>query len=144
MARSRAKGAVTFDTVREAGLRLPGVEESTAYGKPALKIRGKLLACVPSNQSVEPDSLVVRIDFEQREELVAAEPDIYYLKDHYVGYACVLVRLPRIRKDALTDLLLSAWRFVTRSDIGRGGRTERRPTQPKTNARKKMKKKALR
>ena len=136
MVRPRAKGAVTLDTVREAGLRLPGVEESTAYGKPALKIRGKLLACVPSNKAAEPDSLVVRIDFEQREELIAAEPDIYYLKDHYVGYACVLVRLPRIRADALTDLLLSAWRFVTRSDIRRPIQMARRPSRPKTDAKK--------
>lgn len=75
MARSRAKGAVTFDTVREAGLLLPGVEESTTFGKPTLKVRGKLLACVPSHKSAEPDSLVVRLDFEQRAELVAAEPD---------------------------------------------------------------------
>jgi hypothetical protein len=136
MARSRAKGAVTFETVRDIGLRLPGVEESTSFGKPALKIRGKLLACVPSHKSAEPDSLVVRIDFEQRAELVAAEPDIYYLKDHYVGYACVLVRLPQIRADALTDLLLSACRFVTRSDIRRAVKTKR-PTRPKTDAKKK-------
>ena len=139
MAPSRAKGAVTFDTVREAGLLLPGVEETTTFGKPTLKVRGKLLACVPSHKSAEPDSLVVRIDFEQRAELVAAEPDIYYLKDHYVGYECVLVRLPRIRADALTDLLLSAWRFVTRSDTRRAGPTKRGPTRPKTDAKRKTK-----
>jgi hypothetical protein len=30
------------------------VEESTAYGSPALKVRGKLLACVPAHRSAEP------------------------------------------------------------------------------------------
>jgi len=40
--------AINFDTVRKIGLTLPGMEESTAYGAPALKIRGKLLACLPS------------------------------------------------------------------------------------------------
>jgi len=32
------------------------VEESTAYGSPALKVRGKLLACVPVHRSAEPGS----------------------------------------------------------------------------------------
>jgi hypothetical protein len=33
---------INFDTVREIGLALPGVEESTAYGSPALEVRGKV------------------------------------------------------------------------------------------------------
>jgi hypothetical protein len=45
---------INFDSVRKIGLALPGVEESTAYGSPALKVRGKLLACVPSHRSAEP------------------------------------------------------------------------------------------
>jgi hypothetical protein len=36
---SRAK--IDFDTVRKIALRLPGVEESTAWGSPALKVRGQ-------------------------------------------------------------------------------------------------------
>ena len=60
--------------MRKIGLALPGVEESTAYGSPALKVRGKLLACVPSHRSAEPGSLVVRIDFDDRAELLAADP----------------------------------------------------------------------
>ena len=46
---------------------------------------------------------MVRVDFAQRDELLAAEPDVYYLKEHYVDYACVLVRLKRIHPDALRD-----------------------------------------
>jgi hypothetical protein len=30
------RGTINFDTVRKIGLALPGVEESTAYGSPAL------------------------------------------------------------------------------------------------------------
>jgi hypothetical protein len=62
------------------------VEESTAYGFPALKVRGKLLACVPASRSAEPGSLVVRVDFDDRAELLAADTDIGYVTDHYVGY----------------------------------------------------------
>ena len=94
------------------GLSLPDVEEGTAYGAPALKLHGQLLACIPTNKAAEPDSLVVRIEFRDRDDLLAAQPGVYYLKDHYVEYACVLVRLKKIHPDALRDLLKMAWKFV--------------------------------
>jgi hypothetical protein len=102
-----------FELVRQFGLSLPDVEESTMYGAPALKVRGRMFACMASHKSAEPGTLVVRIEFSARDELIATEPAIYYLKDHYVDYASVLVRLSRISPDALRDLLLSAWRFVS-------------------------------
>jgi len=117
---------VNFDNVRDIGLRLPGVEESTAYGAPALKFQGKLLACIPSNRSAEPESLVVRVDFEDRAELLAADPDVYYVTDHYVGYSAVLVRLSRLTPDALRDLLGMAHKFVTRKATPRASARKRR------------------
>ena len=93
---------------------MPGVEESTAYGSPVLKVRGKLLACIPTRRSAEPGSLAVRVDFEDRAELLAADPDVYYVTDHYVGYSAVLVRLSRVDRDVLRDLLGMAYKFVTR------------------------------
>ena len=110
MAGSRRK--VTFATVCKIGLALPGVEEGTAYGGEALKLHGQLLACMATNKQAEPDTLVIRVDFAQRDELIAAQPDVYYLKDHYVDYACVLVRLARVHPDALRDLLLMSWQFL--------------------------------
>jgi hypothetical protein len=104
-----------FDVVRTIGRELPGVEESTMYGAPALKVRGKLLACMASHKSAEPGSLAVRIGFDDREALIADDPRVYYVKPHYEDYAAVLVRLHLIERDALRDLLQSAWRFVTAS-----------------------------
>lgn len=103
-----------FDAVRKIGLALPGVAESTAYGSPALKLRGKLMACVPSHRSAEPGSLVVCVDFADRAELLAAAPDIYYVTDHYLDYPSVLVRLSRVTPDVLRDLLGMAHKFVSR------------------------------
>ena len=117
---------ITFDTVREIGLALPDVEEGSTYGSPALKVSGKMFACVPSHRSAEPGSLAIRLDFDQRDELIAADPDTYYLKEHYVAYPCVLVRLTRVREDALRDLLRMAWRFVSATAKRRVGRRKRR------------------
>jgi hypothetical protein len=104
---------VTFDMVRKIGLALPDVEDSTAYGKLALKVRGKLLTCLAVHKSAEPESLVVRIGFEQRAGLLAEAPEMYYLTDHYQNHPAVLVRLSRIAIDQLRDLLGASWRFVT-------------------------------
>jgi hypothetical protein len=107
------RSSVNFDTVRKIGLALSGVEESTAYGSPALKVHGKLLACVPVNRSAEPGSLMVRVGFDDRAELLSAAPDVYYVTDHYLNYNAVLVRLSRITPDVLRDLLGMAHKFVT-------------------------------
>jgi hypothetical protein len=120
------RSTMNFDTVRNIGLALPGVEESTAYGVPALKVHGKLLASVPANRSAEPGSLVVRVDFDDRAELLAADPDVYYVTPHYVGYSAVLVRLSRVNPDVLRDLLGMAYKFVTRKAGPRSRARKRR------------------
>ena len=116
----RAKQRNHFDAVRKKiGLTLPGVEESTAWGAPALKVRGKLLACLPAHRSAEPGSLAVRVDFDDRAERLAAAPDVYYVTDHYLNYTAVLVRLSRVTPDVLRDLLGMAHKFVTAHDARR-------------------------
>jgi hypothetical protein len=119
-----------FDMVRKIGLALPGVEEGTAYGFPALKVHGKLLACVPANPSAEPGSIVVRMDFEDRAELLAAAPDVYYVTDHYADYSAVLVRLSRVSPDTLRDLLGMAHKFVTAHAAPRSPLRKRRKLAP--------------
>jgi hypothetical protein len=126
---SKTQGStINFDTVRKIGLALPGVEESTAYGSPALKVHGKLLACLPSHRSAEPDLRAVRIDFDNRVALLAAAPDVYYVTDHYLNYTSVLVRLSRVTPDVLRDLLGMAHKFVTTNAERRSpSRNRRKP-----------------
>ena len=103
----------TFGTVEAIGRTLPDVEVTTAWGQPALKVRGKMFACMASHKSAEPNSLIVMMDFAERDALVEDDPGSYYLKEHYLNYACVLVRLARVRVDALRDLVAGAHRFVS-------------------------------
>ena len=107
-----APQTITFETVRKIGLEMPGVEEGTMYGSPALKFRGQMLACIPIHKSAESNSLGVYVSFDAREDLLREAPDIYYVKDHYVPYPFVLVRLSRINVGALRDLLGMSLRFV--------------------------------
>jgi hypothetical protein len=111
-----------FAMVRTIGLTFAGVEEATYFGQPALKIGGKMLASMASHSSAAPGSLVVLVDFARREELLAEAPEVYYITDHYVGYPGVLVRLEKVRPEALRGLLAGAVQFVQR----RSGKRPRR------------------
>jgi hypothetical protein len=122
-----------FDGVRKIAMTLPDVEDSTIHGAPSLKVRGRLLTCPALHRSAESNTLAVRIGFDTRAELLAAEPDVYYVTDHYQNSPTVLVRLSRIHRDALRDLLNMAWLFVgaktTKSarNVGKAGRSPTRP-----------------
>ena len=123
----------SFKTVESIGRTLPDVEVTTTWSQPALKVRGKMFACIASHKSAEPNTLVVMMDFADRDALVEDDPGTYYLKEHYLNYPCVLVRLSRVRADALRDLITGAHRFVG-AEVRRksvGGSRRRAARQPR-------------
>ena len=97
---------MTFEAVRPIALALEGVEEGTSYGTPAFKVRGELIARLRPDL----DALVLRMGFAERGELMAADPETYFITDHYLNYEWILVRLARVETEAMRDLLRGAWR----------------------------------
>jgi hypothetical protein len=109
--------------VKAVGLALPDVEATTKYdGSPVLKLGGSFMAGLATHPSAEPDTLVVRAGYEEREWLMEDAPETYYLTDYYRSYPLVLVRLPRIERDALRDLLRVSWRMTSIKARRRGRR----------------------
>jgi hypothetical protein len=122
-----------FNDVRKIAMTLPDVEDSSIHGAPSLKVRGRLLTCPALHRSAESNTLAVRIGFDTRAELLTAEPDVYYVTDHYLNYPTVLVRLSRIHRDALRDLLDMARLFVsakTKKSARKVGKLRRSQTSP--------------
>ena len=112
-----------FKIVSDLGLTLPGVRAGVKYnGSPVLKLDGVFMAGLASHASAEPDTLVVRSEFEDREMLLADAPETYYITDYYRKYPLVLVRLSRIKPDALRDLLSNTWRLTAVKSRRRGAR----------------------
>jgi len=107
-----SKSSSHFELVRSIGEALPDVKDATSSRGTALKLKGKLLACKAIHKSAEPDSLMVRISLKRREALLAQNAEVYYLTDHYVPYPAILVRLPRIKRASLKELLTESWEFV--------------------------------
>ncbi len=95
-----------LDAVRRLALQLPGVEEGTSYGTPAFRVRGRFLARLRE----DGETLAVKIDLDEREVLMRAEPGKFFLTDHYRNYAAILVRPTAVSEAELQDVLESAWR----------------------------------
>lgn len=102
------KRGVTFEAVRLAAKALPDVVDSTSYGTPALKVRGKLLARLHQ----DGECFVLRADLLDREILIQSDPAVFFITDHYRDHPWILARFLTVDPKALPDLLERAWRLV--------------------------------
>jgi hypothetical protein len=110
----------TQDDVRRLALALPDAVEEDGRFAFAVPNRGKLKGFAwvwqervePKKPRVpNPEVLAVRVaDAGEKEELLAAEPDVFFTEPHYNGFPAVLVRLAAIEVDELAELLTDAWR----------------------------------
>ena len=99
----------TWEDVVAIGLRLPGVEESTWFGTPALKVSGQGGMC---RLRTDPDALVLRVtDLGEREALLQGQPEAFFSTPHYDGHPYVLVRLEAVDRADLAELIEEAWRL---------------------------------
>jgi hypothetical protein len=97
--------AATADTVRELALALLDVSEAPSYGTPGFRVGKKLFARLHQ----DGESLVVRVDLYERELLLKANPKVFFLTDHYVGYPWVLLRLAAVGPALLKKTLQQAY-----------------------------------
>jgi hypothetical protein len=102
----KTDGGVTFDDVRQLALALPRVEEGTSYGTPAFRVSGKILARFHQ----DGESLVLKVEFAPREVLTGAQPEMFYVTDHYRCWPFMLVRLKNVELNLLRGLIEDAWR----------------------------------
>src|SRR5467141_2288358 len=104
---SPAKRGTTWSTLCKLARELPGVEQGTSYGTPALHVRKKFLARLKE----DGESVAIKIDFPDRDVLLELDPAAFYLTDHYRPYPAMLVRLSQVRRALLEPLLEQAWRL---------------------------------
>ena len=58
-----------------------------------------------------PDVIVVRVGNDiDKQVLLAMDAKVFFTEAHYDGYAAVLVRLPVIDLELLTDIVTASWR----------------------------------
>ena len=101
------RSRVTLATVRRLALAFPGVDEGLSYGTPGFRVRGKFLARLWE----DGETLVVKCGDDERDFRMKADPETFFITDHYRGYPTVLVRLTSVTTTDLRDVLEQAWRL---------------------------------
>jgi hypothetical protein len=119
---------MTFEAVRKIAMGMEGVEETTSYGTPAFKLSGKMIARLRDDLG----ALVVHMTIEDRDALIAEDPETYFITDHYLEYPYILVKLARVDSDAMRDLLRGACKLAASA---RGTRRKPRAGGPKSRRR---------
>jgi hypothetical protein len=96
---------IDWDAVVTIGLALPGVELGTSYGRPALKLRGKMLAAGGKSE----EHFVLSATLDEIEMLKDSDPDCFFQTPHYEGWPAVLVRYAAADPDRIAALIERAW-----------------------------------
>lgn len=96
----------TSDEVRALALALPETTEKEAWSMPTFRVAGKMFLTLPENET----SMAVRCPKEERDELVLAEPDKFWIAGHEAAFAWVRVRLAAVDDaDELRAIVLDSW-----------------------------------
>src|SRR5262249_9275491 len=102
------RGAPGWATVRRLALAMPDVEERPSYGTPGFYRKKKLFARLHQDGV----SLVLKVDFDARDALLEADPDVFYVTPHYAGSPAVLLRMAAAAEPLVKQVLADAWAFA--------------------------------
>jgi len=105
---------IGWDDLLALARELPDFEETTSYGRPALKVRGKFFAALRTN----PDAVVVRCDLEEKPVLLEARPDVLFETPHYHGWGYMLIKLDAPLDD-VREFLTDSWLLAAPKKLAR-------------------------
>lgn len=105
----------TLSDAKRIASKLPGVESGLG-----VRVKDKVKGFAwPWNERVDPKKprvpnlsvLAIRTaNLEEKEMLIASDPEKFFTEPHYNNFPAVLVRLDKIEMDELEELLTDAWR----------------------------------
>ncbi len=110
----KKRSPLTYDGVREMALALAGVVDATNYGTPSLRVGKRFMARLR-----EEDVLVLTpVEDDERRFLMETQPEAFFLTDHCRGYPAILVRLSKVDRAQLQELIETAWqRLATKKQL---------------------------
>ena len=118
-------GMASIDDVRQIALALPGAVESVSghTGAAAWRLKSGQFAWLRGPSATDlrqlaehgmqwPAGVVLAVrvsDLEEKEALLAAEPDALFSIPHFDGYPGLLVRLDVVDRVRLAEIITDAW-----------------------------------
>ncbi|MFE3329631.1 MmcQ/YjbR family DNA-binding protein [Streptomyces sp. NPDC059176] len=98
---------IDAEDIRRIALSFPETVEKEAWDIPTFRVAGKMYITIPDDQT----SFAVRCPKHERAELIAAEPEKFWVPSHEAGSAWVRVRLAALEDlEELRDILVDSWR----------------------------------
>ena len=102
----RKKRGVTWEDAIEMAAEYPGVVLKSSYGTPGIYVGKQFMARLR-----EPDVMVLKPVFDDEQRfLMETSPAAFSLTDHYRGYPTILIRLSKVSRGQLAELIEQAWR----------------------------------
>jgi hypothetical protein len=97
----------TEEDVRRIALSLPETIEKPWYGSPGYRVKDKGFLRIRSE--AEGALVVFVADLEEKEALLASDPEKFFTTPHYDGHPAVLVALAAVDVDELRELITDSW-----------------------------------
>lgn len=94
-----------WDDVAAFAMTLPGVEASTSWHQPAMKVRGKLVC----STGHEAGSFHVAATHDEKTVLMDSDPDTFWQTPHYANWPGLLVRYGSHDPDRIRAVIARAW-----------------------------------
>ncbi len=132
---------VSIEDVRAFALALPGAEESVSghTGEAAWRLKSGQFAWLRGPSATDLRELAelgrewpagtvlaVRVaDLEEKEALLAAEPDVLFTIPHFDGYPGLLVRLDAVDRARIEEIITDAWLVRAPSRVAKKWLAER-------------------
>ena len=102
------------DDVRRIALSFPRTVEKERWRHPTFDVAGRMFVTIPDDQT----SFAVRCPQLERAELIAAEPEKFWVPPHEARSAWVRARLAALEdRDELYDILLDSWQQAAPEDL---------------------------
>jgi hypothetical protein len=99
---------MNFEDFRTLALTFPGVEEGIAYGTPIWRVKKRMLTRVWEDL----ETVVLKMDLSFRDTLVEAQPNVFFVTDHYRGHPYILARLSAADPDQIHSILQTGWKEI--------------------------------
>jgi hypothetical protein len=120
---------ITLEDVAAMATALPGVTEGERHGHRTWFANKKAFAwhrpfskadIKRFGDETPPAGDIVALsteDLDDKEAVLAANPDAFFTIEHFSGYAAVLVQLSAVKKAPLREAILDAWLVVAPEDV---------------------------
>src|ERR1700761_1846707 len=116
---------------------IPGATEVLWFRKPAVFLHGQFLTKVHDKE----EAMTLRVSsMEMRDMMLEAEPELFYITDHYRNYPFLLARLSALTPKVLKEILIGrAAQLAQNAEkvAARKKRNVKKPAAKKKTAKKK-------